>query len=97
MDSHSRRQYRQGDLLLEPVSADPKARPHRLVPREAGRILLTHEEATGHAHVVEESSAELVELESGERFLIADCGASLRHEEHAPVELPPGTYRVTRA
>lgn len=89
-------QYRQGDVLLVRVEEDVSGRPHRRVARDAGRIVLAYGEATGHAHAVADAEAELIELETGERFLVTPRGVSLRHEEHDPVELPPGTYRVVR-
>jgi len=89
-------QYRQGDVLLVRVKEDVLSRPHRSVARDGGRIVLAYGEATGHAHAVAEPEAELIELETGERFLVTPRGVSLRHEEHDPIELPPGTYRVVR-
>lgn len=67
-------QYRQGDVLLVRVEDDVKARPHRGVARDAGRIVLAYGEATGHAHAIADPDAELIELETGERFLL-DSGA----------------------
>ena len=72
------------------------ARPHRSVARDEGRIVLAYGEATGHAHAIADADAELIELETGERFLVTARGVSLRHEEHEAVELPPGSYRVVR-
>ena len=96
MNNPPRRQYRQGDVLLELIEADPRSRPHRPVPRDAGRVVLAYGEATGHAHAIEDASAELIELENGDRFLVTERGVSLRHEEHDTIELPPGAYRVIR-
>ena len=89
-------QYRQGDVLLVRVEENVLARPHRSVGRDRGRIVLAYGEATGHAHAIADADAELIELETGERFLVTARGVSLRHEEHAAVELPPGAYRVVR-
>ena len=72
------------------------ARPHRSVARDEGRIVLAYGEATGHVHAIADADAELIELESGERFLVTERGVSLRHEEHEAIELLPGTYRVVR-
>ena len=87
---------RQGDVLIEQVSNDPKRSPHKVVPRDGGRIVLANGEATGHCHAIHEAGAEMVELESGERFVVSEVGIRIVHEEHAPIELPPGRYRIGR-
>ena len=92
----NRTQFRQGDVLVEKVSFNPKEQLHKVIPREEGRIVLAHGESTGHAHAIADADAELIELETGERFLVTARGVSLRHEEHAAVELPPGSYHVVR-
>jgi hypothetical protein len=82
--------FRQGDVLLAAVEAIPEtAAPE---PR-AGRIVLALGEATGHAHAIEEQDARTFTYE-GERFLLTKSRAQLIHEEHAPIEVPPGAYRV---
>ncbi len=87
---------RQGDLLLvELDELPPQLEP---VPREDGRLVLAHGEATGHAHVLE-GEAELLAAdldEMQERFLRVEAESSLVHEEHATVAVPPGSYRVVR-
>ena len=83
-------------MLLVRVEDDVSARPHRSVARDDGRIVLAYGEQTGHAHAIADADAELIELETGERFLVTARGVSLRHEEHEAVELPPGSYRVVR-
>jgi len=89
-------QFRQGDVLVERVKADIKALPHKVVPRDAGRVVLAYGEVTGHAHAIAEPGVEQIELETGERFIVTEHGISLRHEEHATILVPPGTYRVVR-
>jgi len=86
--------YRQGDVLIERVK-DRKPKGVS-VPRDNGRIVLAYGEVTGHAHAICETEAELIELETGERFLMSSAGMRLLHEEHSVIELPAGTYRVTR-
>ena len=87
--------YRQGDvLLIEAEGAiDPAARK---VKREDGRIILAHGEATGHAHAIDETDAELWEAPTGRRHLRLVKPAALLHEEHAPISLPSGLYDVRR-
>jgi hypothetical protein len=82
--------FRQGDVLLLAV----EALPADAVPEpRAGRIVLASGEATGHAHAIEERDARAFTHE-GERYLLTKSRAQLIHEEHAPIEVPPGTYRV---
>jgi hypothetical protein len=87
---------RQGDVLLVRVGRSPRG---RTVPREDGRLVLATGEVTGHAHVVRDESAELVSAAGvAELYLIVHGGkpATLTHEEHRPLAVPPGTYQVVR-
>ena len=84
-------QVRQGDVLLVPVHEVPaSARP---VPRAGGRVVLAEGEVTGHAHAIRSSAATL--LAAGEeRYLRVAAPVTLDHEEHAPIDVVLGTYRV---
>jgi hypothetical protein len=89
--------YRQGDVLIERIDALPSNR--KSVKREKGRIVLAHGEVTGHAHTIESPDAYLYETadQAGVTFLeVKEAMAELTHQEHATIELPTGTYRVTR-
>ena len=82
--------FRQGDVLLVAIDVLPDdAEPE---PR-TGRIVLAEGEATGHAHAIEERDARTFTHE-GERYLLTRSRAQLIHEEHAPIDVPPGAYRV---
>lgn len=99
---------RQGDVLIQRIDgAMPKL--GEPVPRDKGRIVLAYGEVTGHAHAIASREAELFLLapdntsdgdaawRAAQRILtIAGKGATLKHEEHAPIKLPPGNYRVVR-
>ena len=90
-------QYRQGDVLIRRVArelpGDPKP---RAIPREKGRIVLAHGEATGHAHAIKAPKASLFEV-AGKIYLSVDGDTvALEHEEHATVEIPEGLYEITR-
>jgi hypothetical protein len=74
-------QFRQGDVLVERVDFDPKSRPHKVVPRDGGRVVLAYGEVTGHAHAIAEAQAEMIELETGERFIIVKGGIRLESAE----------------
>lgn len=87
--------YRQGDVLIVAVDNIPKGLKE--VPREAGRIVLAHGEATGHAHAIT-GEATLYGTDLENRFLevLADGGVELIHEEHATIALPRGMYQLIR-
>lgn len=85
-------QYRQGDVLLVRVAelpADAVPEGHK------DRIILAHGELTGHAHAVSAAAARMY-LSAGERLLSVRTETQLVHEEHAPIRLEPGVYRVIR-
>lgn len=80
-------QMRQGDVFLEKVEAVPDG------ATAVEGLVLAEGEQTGHAHRVRGGRAKLFEA-AGERFLRVAARATLRHEEHSPVALPRGVYRV---
>jgi hypothetical protein len=91
-------QYRQGDVLLIKLAeaeADALHLKERARPTK-GRLILAHGEATGHSHSIDGATASLHELRFGERHLTVWAPTELTHEEHAPIQLDPGFYRVIR-
>jgi hypothetical protein len=91
--------YRQGDVLI--VAIDESQVPDGLVsaPRDrGGRLILARGEATGHAHVATGEGLTLLclpdDLEA--MFLQVRVYGRVTHEEHAPISLPKGYYRVVR-
>jgi hypothetical protein len=86
---------RQGDVLLIPVPAAPSG-PE--VARQDGRLVLATGERTGHAHVVCDEHAELVTSEGARELFLLVHGtpATLSHEEHSALTVPPGSYLVVR-
>jgi hypothetical protein len=86
--------YRQGDVLIEQVSKLPGGL--KLQKAENRRIILAHGEATGHHHSLDVDSADWWKTESGEQFLSVKTETLVEHQEHAPISLPPGDYRVRR-
>ena len=95
--------YRQGDVLIIPIKSGARGKDIR----EAGRVILAHGEATGHAHEVvsdepdsltfEEISDDVDTLRGARLLRVTGTGkAVVRHQEHSPIELPAGTYRVIR-
>ncbi|MBI3893119.1 MAG: hypothetical protein HY303_16495 [Candidatus Wallbacteria bacterium] len=85
--------YRQGDVLIRRVDTIPEA------AELADSSILVHGKATGHAH----------RLVGGDHLQVIDMGrvtaqfarvtagfATIVHEEHATVTLPPGSYEISR-
>lgn len=89
------RPYRQGDVLLAPcVEIPPDA--FEEAPEEA-RVVLARGERSGHAHAMAADRVRYFrEDETGSGFIQVTGAApvDLTHEEHAPLGIPPGNYRV---
>lgn len=91
--------FRQGDVLLIKVSALPEGKS-----KKVNGLVLAYGEATGHSHtVVAEKINTAVLLEYAdmkfgtiERYLELKGKATLRHEEHAAIDLDPGIYKVVQ-
>lgn len=96
-------QARQGDVFIQqlPDDTEPPAGAKRVKP-DNGRTILAYGEVTGHAHALP-SRAKLFRMEdtgSGvpnlTSFLeITGLPCALKHEEHAPIEMPKGKYKIT--
>src|SRR5258708_19010016 len=86
------KQYRQGDVLIEEW---PSAIPDNAVKQPKGRAILAHGEATGHHHSLEIDPADWWKTDS-EQFVTITKPTRVVHQEHAPVSLPAGKYRVRR-
>ena len=84
-------QYRHGDLFLE----------SGVIPKEAKKkatSVLLEGEATGHAHRITATKTDFQVYEH-EGTLFLDVTAPvvpLEHEEHHTIEVPQGTYKITR-
>lgn len=87
-------QFRQGDVWVEtdsiPDGAVAATRDDR------GRIVLALGEQTGHAHAILEPEVEQFTVaDQVDRWLrVRGGGATIVHEEHGPIALPPGEFRV---
>ncbi len=90
----TRRQYRQGDLLIELVDSIPIQA--RVIPREHDLIEVKTGEHTGHRHLIADAGADLLTAFEVERYLRITVEARLTHPEHASIALPAGLYRVVR-
>lgn len=87
--------YRQGDVLIVAVESVPADLVE--VPRTKRGVVLAEGEVTGHAHRIPSRHASLYRSETDARYLrvMGPAPVQLQHEEHSPVTLPPGSYRVT--
>lgn len=82
---------RQGDVLIMKTAGIPKGAaklPHRT---------LAHGEITGHSHRVDESGdVELFEADGTLFMRVKSEQATVVHQEHGPVVVPSGIYKVWR-
>lgn len=86
-------QYRQGDVLL--VAAElPRFLDGGWKQAESG--VLAEGEATGHAHRADLDHAHVWVNLAGQLYVVNREAATVTHEEHAPITLPPGAWRVVR-
>lgn len=86
-------QFRQGDVSLEAVESLP-ADVTELKRDAGGALTVMLGEATGHHHHFRESHVQLFVTPRKERFLRVVKTSLLRHEEHDPIKVPPGVYRL---
>ena len=92
---HAPQSYRQGDVLLVPCGAIPSSAHEETA--EDGRVVLAHGERTGHAHIMPaDRVAYFRDDGNGQAFLRvgSEDPVALTHEEHAPLTVQPGTYRI---
>ena len=97
---------RQGDVLIERIDKLPIGLSQ--APRDhIGRIMLAYGETSGHGHAIRDKHVTGLRMAGSEDVDYIEVGgsgvATLSHEyesgalaEHAPIVLPPGTYKVTR-
>lgn len=96
--------FAQGDLLIEKVE-DIEPSGTILRADATGAIVLAEGELTGHRHAIydrvtmfrEDALARDIpsDLYVG-HVKVADGSATILHQEHAPITLREGTYRVRR-
>lgn len=83
--------YRHGDVLIAAVKSVPRKAKKR------PRCVLAEGEITGHSHTIAEAGAAELFALRGELYLsVLAEHATVVHEEHAPIRLPRGAYRVWR-
>lgn len=81
--------WEQGDVLLIQDSLPKKGLEKIKEP------VIEYGEHTGHAHRLTEGEYEFYNHpKTKERYLRVVTPTTVRHEEHAPIILPPGDYRT---
>lgn len=88
--------WRQGDVFISGLDSIPD--PVRARP-ELPHATLVHGEVTGHSHRIEDPGAArlFAGFQPGEIFLEVTAETTrVVHEEHGPIELKRGFYRVWR-
>lgn len=85
--------YRQGDILFiqnELQTAPESATLHAELPIAEGEI-------TGHHHVARGQNLSILFTRDQDIVdFLAPLGCRIEHDEHLPLELPPGSYQVRR-
>ena len=89
-------QARQGDVLIERLASAPEG---ETVPRDKrSGCVLALGKATGHHHHVPHKGASMRRVKDADpladRILSLKEAAKVLHEEHFPIYLPSGDYRV---
>jgi hypothetical protein len=96
--------YAQGDLLIERVD-DVCPSGTILAPDASGATVLAEGELTGHRHTIHDQVTmfrddALARDVPGGLYIghvkVEGAPATIRHQEHAPIALGEGTYRVRR-
>ena len=79
--------YQQGDVTIKPVARIPAG------ASGTGSRVLAEGEATGHKHLAQADDVRLF-LHDGALYMSAPTGTTVVHEEHHPLEIPPGAYLI---
>lgn len=83
----------QGDVLFIMVDSMPEDVKEKQPARE-GLITFAEGEATGHHHSCVAEGVILYEDGNGTLWCTVTDEATVTHQEHKPVTLPPGDYRI---
>lgn len=84
--------YRQGDVLLVRVASLPLGAEQE---KADDSIVLAYGEVTGHAHRISTAGASAYQWQ-GDRLIEIREPSDLVHEEHAPIHLKPGVYKLVQ-
>lgn len=88
--------YQQGDVLLFKVDSLP-TKGLKKAKRVGSRFILAEGEVTGHAHAIADPNVDVMVDKDGNLFMeVTDKPVTLVHEEHGPIAVEPGQYRIGR-
>lgn len=88
------RAIQQGDVFFLEVESVPKG-ASAVKAGDRGYIL-AEGETTGHAHVMEPLPGLDVTEKDGMFFIRVPASATVTHEEHKPVTVPAGIWKVSK-
>jgi hypothetical protein len=83
----------QGDVVMKRIDSIPAGQ--RTEDDLTRSKILATGESTGHVHALvdDTDSAQVVRV-MDQLYMIIERATTLKHEEHNPVTIPPGTYQV---
>jgi len=84
----------QGDVLIESVNEIPNEAKDAEVKN--GSIVLADGETTGHAHRISWISGITFKEHNGMYYLVNKEELTVKHEEHKPVTIPQGTWKIRK-
>ena len=89
--------FRQGDVLLTQLHVDPKLIGYIDKPLQEDKTVAFGEQ-TGHSHRFRGNDQVLVYKDPSTNepdIVVVNEKATLEHQEHLPLEIPPGVYART--
>jgi quercetin dioxygenase-like cupin family protein len=89
-DNQKKGYYQQGDVLMKIMDEQPIDKEAEMLEH----MTLAEGEATGHYHRVTEGKAELYMLTGQMYMKVLTDKAKITHEEHNPIEVPKGLYKI---
>ena len=98
MKTYTKDSMAQGDILIVPDDSPIPAHFTQDKP-ENGKTVLAHGEVTGHHHAVPMADGHVFRDSGDPRAdlrLVVERPTVLRHQEHPPIDILPGRYKVMR-
>lgn len=87
------RMYRQGDVALREAK-DVDLSTAKPVKANRKLVILAYGEVTGHHHSMASDTVTMLRMLDGREVIVVDEITPLVHQEHAAIEVLPGTYFV---
>lgn len=79
----------QGDVILTAIDYEIKG-------EKLDHMILAEGEATGHCHKIVSGIGQLIMMDKIMHLQIFSETALLEHNEHGPIQIPKGNYRIDR-